>query len=143
MEKVGRKLRGMMPPTAAAARLAALDGLVSSLGPRRQRRGRHPNPDARKRPVAGRVHNAVRDILALDIDVASLLPCDSGLRLDNMAGVLKVSESLMKRYPCRGANDRAIAGGTPARTWARPTPSPACSKTNAVGPSVRHARGTL
>ena len=41
----------------------------------------------------------MRDILALDIDVAALLPGDSAsYGFDNMAGVLKVSESLMERY---------------------------------------------
>jgi hypothetical protein len=43
--------------------------------------------------------NAVRDLLALEIDAASLLPADqSGYGFDNIADVLAVSPGLMERY---------------------------------------------
>ncbi len=43
--------------------------------------------------------NAIRDLLALDIDVAELLPPDdSGYGFDNIGDVLTVSPGLLERY---------------------------------------------
>ena len=43
--------------------------------------------------------NAIRDLLALDIDAAALLPPDDeSSGFDNIADVLTVSPSLMERY---------------------------------------------
>ena len=44
--------------------------------------------------------NAIRDVLALDVDVAALLPADNidQYGFDNMADVLTVSPALMERY---------------------------------------------
>ena len=43
--------------------------------------------------------NAVRDLLGLDLDVSPLLPPDdSSYGFDNIAGVLKMSPTLMERY---------------------------------------------
>ena len=60
--------------------------------------------------------NAVRDVLALDLDVAALLPADSAsYGFDNMAGALKLSESLMERYLSAARKiSRAAVGGTPS-----------------------------
>src|SRR5262245_44959569 len=42
--------------------------------------------------------NAVRDVLGVNVDVTSLLPADdASYGFDNIAGVLKVSQSLMER----------------------------------------------
>ena len=44
-------------------------------------------------------HNAVRDLLALEIDVSELLPADgASFGFDNIAGVLGVSPTLLERY---------------------------------------------
>ncbi len=44
-------------------------------------------------------HNAVRDMLGLDVDVAALLPADDMSRgFDNMADVLTISPALMEGY---------------------------------------------
>ena len=61
----------------------------------------HPNPG---RPVLHRLNrveygNAVRDLLALDVDVASLLPADdSAYGFDNIGDVLNLSPALQERY---------------------------------------------
>src|SRR5262249_58655124 len=93
---VFRKVRaGMMPPAAmprpdASARAA----LVSSLEATLDRAAREkPNPG---RPLAHRLNraeyaNAIRDLLALDVDVGSLLPPD-----DSSGGVGH------KPHPLRG-----------------------------------------
>ena len=60
-------------------------------------------------------HNAVRDLLAVDVDVADVLPGDdASYGFDNIAGVLKLSPTLLERY--LGAADRIsrLAVGTPA-----------------------------
>ena len=41
----------------------------------------------------------IRDVLAVDIDVSALLPRDDiSYGFDNIAGILKVSPTLMDRY---------------------------------------------
>jgi mono/diheme cytochrome c family protein len=104
-EKVVRKLRGGLMPPAGRPRpdQATQDGFVAWLE-------RELDAAAAARPNPGRTEtfhrlnraeyrNAVRDVLALDLDVASLLPADSAsYGFDNMAGALKLSESLMERY---------------------------------------------
>ena len=58
--------------------------------------------------------NAVRDLLALDIDVADLLPADdSSYGFDNIAGVLQVSQSLMERYLAAAKTISRLAVGAP------------------------------
>ena len=63
----------------------------------------HPNPgrtEAFHRLNRAEYANAIRDLLALDVDVAVLLPADNIDRygFDNMADVLTVSPALMERY---------------------------------------------
>ncbi len=61
----------------------------------------HPHPG---RPILHRLNraeyaNAVRDLLALDVDVTSLLPADdSAYGFDNISDVLGLSPSLQERY---------------------------------------------
>jgi hypothetical protein len=61
----------------------------------------HPRPG---RPAVHRLNraeytNAIRDMLALNIDVAALLPGDdAGYGFDNIADVLSVSPTLLQRY---------------------------------------------
>ena len=81
-EKVVRKLRaGMMPPAGRPRpNEAARGGLVSWLEAELDRvAARHPNPgrvDGLRRLSRTEYRNAVRDLLALDVDVAELLPAD-------------------------------------------------------------------
>src|SRR5262245_57858760 len=103
-EKVVRKLRtGVMPPPnmpqpSEADRLAILTWLEKSLdaasaaklNPGRTETLRHLNRTE--------YQNAIRDLLALDIDAASLLPADeSGYGFDNV-NVGDLSPTLLNRY---------------------------------------------
>jgi hypothetical protein len=124
-EKVVRKLRaGAMPPAGRprpteATYAAFLGGLEQGLD-----RG------ARERPNPGRIdplhrlnrteyQNAIRDLVAVDVDVANLLPADDGsYGFDNIAGVLRVSSTLLERYMAAAQKISRLAVG--ARN---PTPS--------------------
>ena len=58
--------------------------------------------------------NAVRDLLALDVDVADDLPADdASYGFDNIAGVLRMSPTLMERYLVAAARISRAAVGTP------------------------------
>jgi mono/diheme cytochrome c family protein len=103
-EKVVRKLRaGVMPPQGVRRPdAAAMHALIAAL--ERDLDGAavaRPNPG---RPLLHRLNraeykNAIRDLLALDIDVTALLPPDdSAYGFDNVSDVLGVSPSLQERY---------------------------------------------
>jgi hypothetical protein len=118
-EKVIRKVRaGMMPPAGlprpdAAAREALVTSLESTLDAAARTR---PNPG---RPLAHRLNraeyaNAVRDLLALDVDVTSMLPPDdSSGGFDNNADVLGVSPVLLESYLSAAERISALALGDP------------------------------
>ena len=58
--------------------------------------------------------NAVRDLLALDLDVSSMLPADdASYGFDNIAGVLKMSPTLMEQYLAAAQRVSRLAVGTP------------------------------
>ena len=119
-EKVIRKLEtGMMPPSGSPrpAR-AAIDTFVASLQAQIDRA-------AAAKPFAGTpaLHrlnraeytNAVRDLLALDVDAASLLPPDdSAAGFDNIADVLGVSPALIEGYATAAAKISRLAVGDPS-----------------------------
>ena len=77
----------------------------------------HPNPG---RPPAHRLNraeysNAIRDLLALDIQAGSLLPVDdSGYGFDNNADVLSISPALLERYLSVSRMVASLAVGDPA-----------------------------
>jgi hypothetical protein len=122
-EKVVRKLRaGMMPPAnRPRPDRAESDGLVTWLEAELDRAAaRRPNP-GRTEPFhrLNRVEyqNAIRDLLALDVDVTALLPSDdASYGFDNIAGVLKMSPTLMERYlsAARKISRMAVGGPVPA-----------------------------
>ncbi len=59
-------------------------------------------------------HNAVRDLLDLEIDVSELLPADgASYGFDNIAGVLGVSPTLLERYLAAARKISRIAVGRP------------------------------
>ena len=119
-EKVIRKLQtGMMPPSGAPrpAR-AAIDTFVTALQAQIDRA-------AAAQPFAGTpaLHrlnraeyaNAIRDLLALDVDAASLLPPDdSAAGFDNIADVLGVSPALIEGYATAAAKISRLAVGDPS-----------------------------
>ena len=119
-EKVIKKVRsGAMPPQGmpqpdAGSRTAlvsfletALDGAAAAA----------PNPG---RPALHRLNrveyqNVIRDLLALEVDAASLLPADdSSFGFDNVADVLGVSPVLLERYIAAAEKISAMAVGDPA-----------------------------
>lgn len=103
-EKVVRKLRvGAMPPAGARRPVAADYELVASYIESALDRAAAASPNPGRAAVArlnrAEYTNAVRDLLALDIDGRSLLPADdSGYGFDNIADVLSTSPALLERY---------------------------------------------
>jgi mono/diheme cytochrome c family protein len=118
-EKVIRKVaNGAMPPAGAPRpEQASLDGMVRWLATSLdQRAAARPNPG---RPVLHRLNraeyaNAVRDLIALEIDAATLLPPDPiSHGFDNMADALDVSPALLERYLAAADRISALAIGDP------------------------------
>ena len=119
-EQVVRKLNTRTMPPAGARRPddASYHALASWLESRIDRAAAAaPNPG---RPLLHRLNraeyaNAIRDLLALDVDVASLLPPDdSAYGFDNIADVLGVSPSLLERYLSAAEKISALAVGDPS-----------------------------
>ena len=119
-EKVVRKVSaGAMPP-AGAPRPAPteLAALVASLENSLDRAAAaRPNPG---RPVLHRLNraeygNAVRDLVALEIDPASLLPADElSHGFDNIGDALGLSPVLLERYLAAADTISALAVGDPS-----------------------------
>lgn len=115
-EKVVRKLHtGVMPPPntpqpSEADRRAMLTWLETSLDT-----AARPNPgrtETLRRLTRTEYQNAIRDLLALDIDTASLLPADeSGHGFDNVL-VGDLSPTLLNRYVSAAQKISRLAVGT-------------------------------
>jgi mono/diheme cytochrome c family protein len=116
-EKVIRKVRGgLMPPVGmphpdrtALARLASYleTSLDSAAAPT-------PGRTVLHRLNRAEYGNAIRDLLALDVDVQSLLPPDdSAYGFDNIADALGVSPVLMERYLSAAWKIAALSVGDP------------------------------
>jgi hypothetical protein len=103
-EKVLRKVKGgMMPPVGMPRpEKAELDGFASYLETTIDRAAAvKPNPGRTLLHRLNRAEygNAIRDLLALDVDITSYLPADYEAHgFDNIADVLGVSPALMERY---------------------------------------------
>jgi Protein of unknown function (DUF1592)/Protein of unknown function (DUF1588)/Protein of unknown function (DUF1587)/Protein of unknown function (DUF1585)/Protein of unknown function (DUF1595) len=130
-EKVIRKLRaGMMPPAGAPRpERAAIDDFVGNLSiSLDQFAARHPNPGTVGLHRLNRAEygNAVRDLLAVNVDVTTLLPSDdSSEGFDNIADALGVSPALLERYVSAATRISRLAVGDPAtsattNTWRVP-----------------------
>ncbi len=142
-EKVIRKVRaGLMPPpglprpdTAAMKAFAAT--LENSID---QAAAAHPNPG---RPALHRLNrteyaNSIRDLLAVDADVASLLPTDDMSHgFDNMADVLSISPALMEGYIRAAGRISREAVGDPGALALTSTYS-----ISRVTSQTRHVEGT-
>ena len=118
-EKVVRKLRGRQMPPAGMPRPdeADYDAFVNYLETELDRAAQtHPNPG---RPVIHRLNrteytNAVRDLLAVEIDGEALLPADdAGQGFDNIAEILSVSPLLVERYMAVARRVSLLAIGDP------------------------------
>jgi Protein of unknown function (DUF1592)/Protein of unknown function (DUF1588)/Protein of unknown function (DUF1587)/Protein of unknown function (DUF1585)/Protein of unknown function (DUF1595) len=116
-EKVLRKLRSREMPPAGMPRpdAATYDTLVKAIESERDRLAEvKPNPG---RPTLHRLNraeyaNAIRDLLAIEVDVAELLPADDiGYGFDNIGDVLQVSPLLLERYLSAASKISALAVG--------------------------------
>jgi hypothetical protein len=121
-ERVVRKLRGgLMPPAGArrpdvASSAAFLSALEASLDAHAV-----AYPDPGRTETAHRLNrleyvNAVRDLLAVELDQTLLPPDDSSFGFDNVAGALKMSPALVERYlaVARVASRTAVGSAPPA-----------------------------
>jgi hypothetical protein len=121
-ERVIRKVRaGMMPPVGMPRPEAtALDGFISYLETSIDRAASaspRPGRTALHRLNRAEYANAIRDLLALEIDATALLPPDDeSSGFDNIADVLTVSPSLMERYLSASWNISRMALGNVAIT---------------------------
>jgi hypothetical protein len=119
-EKVIRRLRtGAMPPAGMPRpEPAAHDALVTFLETTLDREAAaHPNPGRSGPHRLNRAEyaNAVRDLLALDVDTATLLPPDDSAEgFDNIADVLGASPALLERYLSAASKISALAVGSPS-----------------------------
>ena len=127
-ERAIRKLRGGMMPPPGAPRPSAADAqaLASYLETTLDRAGAaHPNPGNVRIHRLNRAEyaNAIRDLFALDVDVAALLPNDDiSEGFDNIASALKVSPSFLDQYIMAARAMAKQAVGAPAQsTEARTT----------------------
>jgi hypothetical protein len=118
-EKMIRKLRaGMMPPPGARRpEESTLLALASALETRIDRAAAvAPNPGRRPFQRLNRVEyaRAVKDLLALDVDVSGLLPPDSiSQGFDNVADSQPLSPALMEGYLRAASTVTALAVGNP------------------------------
>jgi hypothetical protein len=149
-EKVVRKLRGgLMPPpgrprpdaTASDAFRAALERSLDGAA------AAHPNP-GRTETVhrLNRIEyvNAVRDLLAVEVNAPDLLPADdSSYGFDNIAGVLKMSPALMERYlaAAKVVSRSAVGAPPPAPATAVYRVSPETQQAVRIDPLPYGTRG--
>jgi hypothetical protein len=121
-ERVVRKLRtGEMPPAGMLRpEPATYDALAGWLESHLDRATlERPNPG---RPAIHRLNraeyaNAIRDLLALEVDAAALLPPDDSAEgFDNIAELLTLSPALLERYLAAAAKISALAVGSPTIT---------------------------
>jgi hypothetical protein len=119
-EKVIKKLRtGAMPPLGMPRpEKANVDEFLTWLeGTIDKAAALHPNPG---RPALHRLNraeyaNAIRDLLALDIDSSAYLPTDdASYGFDNVASVLGLSPALQERYIAAAGKISRLAVGDPA-----------------------------
>jgi Protein of unknown function (DUF1592)/Protein of unknown function (DUF1588)/Protein of unknown function (DUF1587)/Protein of unknown function (DUF1585)/Protein of unknown function (DUF1595) len=118
-EKAIRKMRvGMMPPQNAPHPDAQTQtSLIAYLTTALDRAGTaKPNPG---RPLVHRLNraeyaNVIRDLLALDVDTAALLPPDdAAYGFDNIADALGISPVLLERYLTAAGKISSLAIGDP------------------------------
>ena len=119
-EKVSHKLRAreMPPPGPPRPDDDTYDSLANYLETALDKAAAaRPNPG---RPAVYRLSrfqyaNAIRDLIALEIDAASLLPADdSGYGFDNIGDVLTVSPLLLEKYLSAAATVSRLAVGDPS-----------------------------
>ncbi|MEE2777361.1 MAG: DUF1592 domain-containing protein [Acidobacteriota bacterium] len=118
-EKVARKLRerSMPPPGRPRPENAVYEGVVTPIEAALDRAS-DARPDPGRPPIhrlnRAEYRNAIRDLLAIDIDERALLPPDeSGYGFDNIADVLSISPLLLDRYMVAAEKISRLALGSP------------------------------
>ena len=121
-EKIARRLRARQMPPAGAKRpnekehteaLASLESILDESATLHPRPGR---TDSIRRLNRTEYHNAVRDLLAIEVDVNSLLPADqSGHGFDNVT-VGDLSPVLLSRYITAAERISRLAVGGPLKS---------------------------
>ena len=127
-EQVVRKLRaGLMPPAGRPRPDdATLDGFRSWLEARLDRNWAAA-PDPGRTATLHRLNrteyrNAIRDLLAVEVDVDNLLPADdASFGFDNIGGVLRMSQSLLERHLAASRSISRLAVGSPPPSVASDT----------------------
>ena len=121
-EKVVRRLRARQMPPADKKRpdemtyrrvLARLEASLDAAA------ALHPNPgrtETFRRLNRTEYQNAIRDLLALDVDAAMLLPKDEGGHAFDNVTVGTLSPTLLDRYISAAQKISAVAIGTPRRS---------------------------
>jgi mono/diheme cytochrome c family protein len=119
LEKATRKIKvGMMPPPGAprpdadtrTKLVAWLESSLDRAASGSRDTGRHLIHRLNRTEYA----NAVRDLLAIDVDASSLLPPDdAAYGFDNIADALGVSPVLLERYLAAAGRVSALAVGDP------------------------------
>ncbi len=124
-EKVLRKLRaGMMPPAGRPRpKPAARDGLVAWLQSELDRAAlRNPHPgrvDGLRRLSRTEYRNAIRDLLALDVDVAELLPADDSSGGFDNASLGGLDPGRLEDFLLAARKVSRLAVAAPARPMSR------------------------
>jgi hypothetical protein len=116
-EKAIRKLRGELMPPPGGPRpdretvedfVAYLETSLDAAAAEHQTLARAPIHRLNRTEYG----NAIRDLLALEIDVTELLPADDeGYGFDNIADILRVSPSLLEQYLDASAKIASLAVG--------------------------------
>src|SRR5262245_11657169 len=121
-EKVVRKLRARQMPPIGKERPddATYDAVVASLEAALDRAASaHPNPGRTasiRRLTRTEYQNAIRDLVAVDVDAAALLPADeSSFGFDNVT-VGDLSPTLLDRYVAAAEKISRTAVGRPSRS---------------------------
>ncbi len=149
-EKAIRKMRtGLMPPAGEPRPpRAELEAFAGELEGRLDRNAQgHPNPGASSLRRLNRTEyaNAVRDLIAYDADVSTLLPADDSAEgFDNIADVLGVSPTLLQAYisAAMKISRRAVGDLDEAAATAKYTAPGGQAQPRAHrGAAARHARG--
>src|SRR5204863_7278790 len=113
-------VRMMPPPGLPRPDEAAYDSLISTLEKSLdQAAAAHPNPgrtDTFRRLNRTEYRNAIRDLLALDVDVAPLLPGDDASHGFDNVTVGNLSPTLLERYVSAARKVSRLAMGSPVKS---------------------------
>ena len=123
-EDVLHKLRAgaMPPPGMPKPDAASVTALMSALSTELDAAPRDPGRPLLRRLNRAEYGNVIRDLLALDVDVRSLLPADdAAFGFDNNADLQASSPSLLERYLTAADKVSALAVGDPATVPAAET----------------------